>query len=94
MSIETIGEALQLRWRIKVRCAWGSREGLKSIRPCYQAAELDLETLVWTRGAAFPISRLESRLKCPRCGSRKVSLLFDVPSVPNVASMPIKERLR
>ena len=34
--------------------------------------ELDLETLVWTRGRAFPLSRLEARLGCPRCGSRDI----------------------
>src|SRR3954452_13375469 len=33
-------------------------------------------TLVWTRGAAFPISQLDSRLKCPLCGSRRVALIF------------------
>jgi hypothetical protein len=43
--------------------------------------ELDLATLVWTRGAAFPLARLESRLKCPRCGSRRVVLLFEPPSM-------------
>jgi len=55
---------------------------MKRVRECKQSAELDLETLVWTRGAAFPLARLESRLKCPRCGSRRVTILFDVPSIP------------
>ena len=45
-------------------------------------AELDLHTMVWTRGSAFPITSLEARLKCPMCGSRKVSVIFDVPSEP------------
>ena len=34
----------------------------------------------------FPLSRLESRLMCPECGSRRVSLLFDVPKLPVAAS--------
>ena len=34
-------------------------------------AELDMETLVWTRGRSFPLSRLETRLRCPMCGSRR-----------------------
>jgi hypothetical protein len=38
--------------------------------------DLDLETLIWTRGREFPLSWLESRLKCPRCGSRRVTVLF------------------
>ena len=41
--------------------------------------ELDMETLVWTRGRAFPLSRLESRLRCPRCGSRYVVVLYEPP---------------
>ena len=32
-----------------------------------------METLVWTRGRAFPLSQLESRLRCPGCGSRYVA---------------------
>jgi hypothetical protein len=54
-------------------------------------AELDLHTLVWTRGAAFPITSLENRLKCPLCGSRRVSIVFDLPKEPNamhIAGMP------
>jgi len=34
---------------------------------------------VWTRGSAFPFSGLESRLRCPRCGSRNVVVLFQPP---------------
>ena len=30
MTIETIGEAYRLGWRVRVRCAWGKREALKS----------------------------------------------------------------
>jgi DNA-directed RNA polymerase subunit RPC12/RpoP len=29
---------------------------------------------------AFPLSRLESRLRCPRCGSRNVVVLYRPPS--------------
>jgi len=45
-------------------------------------AELDLHSLIWTQGAAFPLASLESRLKCPLCGSRRVAVIFDVPSEP------------
>ena len=38
-----------------------------------------METLVWTQGRAFPLSRLESRLRCPRCGSRYVVVLYEPP---------------
>jgi hypothetical protein len=39
-------------------------------RPCVYREELNLHTLVWTRGRNFPLARLESRLMCPRCGNR------------------------
>jgi hypothetical protein len=80
--IETLAEARDAGMRITARCAWGRREGMKSIRECKASIRLDLDTLVWTRGAAFPISMLEGRLKCPACGSRKVVQLFDLPSQP------------
>lgn len=57
----------------------GPRDGMKRVRECVYGGELDLETLVWTRGRDFPLARLESRLKCPRCGSRRVRLAFSVP---------------
>jgi hypothetical protein len=46
------------------------------------AAELDMKTLVWTRGEQFPLDQLESRLKCPRCGQRRVTVMFDIPNRP------------
>src|SRR4051812_7346902 len=85
MSVETLGEAWRLGWRVTARCAFGKRDGMKSIRECTYRAELNMQTLVWTRGPNFPLSRLESRLMCPECGSRRVSLLFDVPKVPVAA---------
>jgi hypothetical protein len=79
MSVETLGEAMDFSWRVTVRCAWGPRDGMKRVRECVYGGELDLQTLVWTRGRDFPLARLESRLKCPRCGSRRVRLAFSVP---------------
>jgi hypothetical protein len=91
MAVETIGEAYQHGWRVNVRCAWGRREAMKSVRECLGKAELDWHSLIWTRGAAFPLASLESRLKCPLCGSRRVAVVFDVPSEPaamRIAGMP------
>lgn len=79
MAVETLGEAYSLGWRVTVRCAWGPRDAMKRVRECVYGAELDLATLVWTRGRDFPLARLESRLKCPRCGSRRVRIAFSVP---------------
>jgi hypothetical protein len=80
MAIETLGEAHSYGWRVTARCAHGKRDGMKSIKECVYRAELDMEALVWTRGRSFPLSRLESRLRCPLCGSRDVQLIFSVPS--------------
>ena len=48
--VATIGEAYSLGWKIRVHCAWGKRDGMKSIRECVARVTIDLETLVWTRG--------------------------------------------
>ena len=87
MAVETLGEAWQLGWRITARCAWGKREGMKSVRPCVYTYDLGLKTLIWTRGAPFPISELATRLKCPSCGSRRVALVFHMPREPHAAKV-------
>jgi hypothetical protein len=51
---------------------------MKSIKEGVYRAELDVETPEWTRGRSFPLSRLETRLRCPVCGSRDVRLVFTV----------------
>ena len=80
MGVETIGEAWSLSWRVYARCAFGKRDGMKSIRECHYRCELDLETLVCTRGRAFPLSTLETRLRCPRCGSLRMAVMFEPPN--------------
>ena len=49
-------------------------------RRCVYRKQLDLETLVATRGANFPISRLESRLMCHACGNHRVTVVFEFRS--------------
>ena len=78
--VATIGDAWDAGWRVRVRCAWGKREGMKSVRQCVASAELDMATLVWTRGRDMPLTHLADRLKCPRCGARRVRVFFDPPS--------------
>jgi hypothetical protein len=81
MGVETLGDAKTQGWRVTVRCSYRRSEGARSqsSRECDYRKELDMETLVWTRGMAFPLSRLESRLRCPRCGSRHVVVLYQPP---------------
>jgi hypothetical protein len=78
--VETIGEAFSLGWQLKARCAFGNREGMKSVRQCTWTYDLDMLTLVATRGRDFPLSMVASRLRCPRCESRAVSVAFVPPS--------------
>jgi hypothetical protein len=76
-EVETLGIALSLSWKVHMRCAKGYRESTKSIRRCVYRKQLDLDTLVCTRGPNFPLSRLESRLMCPSCGSHSVTVVFE-----------------
>lgn len=78
--VETLGEAWSLGWRIHVRCAAGKHDKSKFARECVYRGELDVETLLCTRGRAFPLALLASRLKCPRCGSVHIAVVFDPPA--------------
>ncbi|WP_221151610.1 hypothetical protein [Rhizobium binae] len=73
---ETIGEAMDAGWDVRARCAWGRREGLKSVRECRWKHPLDIVTLVATRGRDFPLSMLSQRMRCPVCGSRRVAIAY------------------
>src|SRR5262245_30389198 len=87
----TLGEAWQQGWRVTVRCALGRKDGFRSIRECTYRTDLDVATLAWTRGRDFPLERLESRMMCPLCGSRRVAVLFQPPGAPNEAARRILE---
>jgi hypothetical protein len=80
MEVDTLSIARSLCWKVHVRCADGYREGTKSMRWCVYRKQLDLETLDSARGPNFPLSRLESRLMCPACGSRRVTVVFEPPT--------------
>jgi hypothetical protein len=80
MGVETLGEAWNLSWRLHMRCLHDGSEGMKRHRSCGYTAELDMRTLVCTRGRDFPLARLAERLRCPRCGCRRVAVMFGPPS--------------
>src|ERR1700759_2917753 len=88
MEVETLGDAFTHSWRITARCSGGVVDDRTHTRPCVYREELDLHTLVWTRGRNFPLARLESRLMCPRCGNRRVIIVFQPPAEPNPARAP------
>jgi len=79
MEVETLGDAFTHSWRVTARCSGGVEDNRTHVRPCVYREELDVHTLVWTRGRNFPLARLESRLMCPRCGNRRVVLMFQPP---------------
>jgi hypothetical protein len=78
--IQTLGEAFDAGWKLTAYCRKGKIDYGRSSRECQARANLDMEALVWTRGRAFPLSMLDSRLKCPRCGSRRVVIAFQPPA--------------
>ena len=57
------------------KCIDGRVEQTHSTRKCHYTKELNLETLVWTRGRKMPLSDLKDR--CPQCGGRRISIIFD-----------------
>jgi hypothetical protein len=57
------------------------REGLTHKRCCDYRTELDLTTLVYTRGRDFPLAKLSERLRCPRRGCRRVAVMFGPSTV-------------
>jgi hypothetical protein len=79
MQLETLSDVWTHGARIVVRCAFGRPPTMKRLQPCAYTATLDTETLVCTRGRDFPVALLASRMRCPRCGSRRVSVIFDLP---------------
>jgi len=81
MAVETLGQAWELGWRLRLRCLRGGHIGIVRIEKCDYHRELDLETLLATRGHGFPLSMLASRLKCPRCRGTRVSVIFEPPSL-------------
>jgi len=57
------------------------------LRKCVYRKQLELETLVCTRGPNFPLSRLETRLMCPACGNRRVTVVFEPSNAAQMRSV-------
>jgi hypothetical protein len=56
---------------------------------CHSMQELDMKTLVWTRGDEMPLALLEKRLKCPTCGTRNVVVIWEIPTQPKRSKMQL-----
>src|SRR5437868_6092631 len=55
------------------------RDGLKSVPPCIGRFELSLATMLWTHGRRCPLTHLTGRLRCPKCGSTWVMMMWVAP---------------
>lgn len=83
MQIETLGDAHTHSVGLKMYCAEGPQnQGMKRGRECHFSYTLDMMTMLATRGRAFPIALLGTRLKCPNCGSTRLRVWLDFPSQP------------
>src|SRR2546428_12041646 len=97
MVVTTLGEAFRLGWRAQARCLVvgpmaKSGHGRMTMH-CETIAELDVRTLVWTRGESLPLEMLQSGLKCPRCWSRSVQVIFEPPRGPSLAGSRYGSRI-
>lgn len=87
MQIETLGDAFSYSAVVWMACAQGPFEGpMKRGPECIYKKNLDLETLIATRGRDFPIARLAERLRCPRCGSREIRVVWRFPDARRKAT--------
>jgi hypothetical protein len=86
---QDLGEAWKLGWRAKAHCIWfgPNKSGTRRLPWCDTTVELDMKTLVGTRGERMPLDLLRERLRCPKCGRTNVLVFFEVPGQPNVRSV-------
>lgn len=88
--VETIGEAFTLGWQLKARCAYGNREGLKSVRQCVWTYDLDMLTLVTTRRRDFPLAGVKGHwFKSSRSDHFPVEYTCESNAL-GIARLPIK----
>jgi hypothetical protein len=84
--VASLGEAFDLGWKAVAKCDGWTRIGGRVHSNCGNRYQLDMQTLVWTRGRTLALECLHKRLKCPKCGERKVTVLFEPPANPTHAA--------
>ncbi|HEV7255861.1 MAG TPA: hypothetical protein VGN97_22525 [Mesorhizobium sp.] len=89
--VETVGEAWQFGWRALMRCLHREPRTEKS---CDFRLELDMDTLLVSKGPSFPLDQLPERLICPRCRSRRVAVAYSPPSLAQTQAATRPERIR
>jgi hypothetical protein len=60
MGVQTLGEAWKLGWRARAHCIWfgPNKSGTRRVPWCDTTTDLDMKTLVWTRGERMPLADL------------------------------------
>jgi hypothetical protein len=89
--VNTLGQAQLSGWLISLRCA-RTREGLKSARACPLPFVLHLPSLVAALGHDTRLDALQTRLRCPRCGSTRFTVSMSIPSIGDRADEGPKPR--
>lgn len=76
-------------WRARLYCR-RRLAALKRTESCPGAYELDLDTLVMALGDSYPIHKLHSKARCPRCHTEATSIEWYRPDPPKTPA-PIAE---
>ena len=87
MPIETLFDIYQARERLHVRGAWGRRERMKSVRECGFRYEPDLKSLMITRGRRGDLADLKRKMRCPMCGSWRITVSWTLPGQTDTAAI-------
>jgi hypothetical protein len=73
-----LSHALHGGWRGHITCH-RHHQGLKATKSCPGPERLDVRTMVAVLGHDFRLERLRTRLQCPGCGSKAISIDWEVP---------------
>ena len=88
----TIGDALDAGWEMTLQCD-RRRAGLKSARACTGVQTLHLPSLIATLGPDAELDKLNTLIRCPKCGSKYVLVRLVSRQVEGAAEKP-RRRMR
>ncbi|MDB5538776.1 MAG: hypothetical protein JWQ89_503 [Devosia sp.] len=73
-----LATAMHNGWRLFVICE-RRHQGLKSVKPCKGANEMDLRTLIAAIGPDVMVDEVGKRIKAPCCGSEHFRISWQLP---------------
>lgn len=77
--MSTLGDAWTHGWEISVFCEGGIEPGPRKHKHCDFKYDIDMLTMLITRGRAFPLCDLPNKMRCPRCGLLGLKMFYYVP---------------